>query len=371
MKVLHITPTYFPAIGGIETVVRDLASYLRRDGIVADVLHMSRSNKELRKDKVDQSTVWRVPLFPNRIIGITPPIRSLLMNYDLLHVHDPQEMALSANVLVQGRGKKKLLSTHGGYFHTETYSLAKKLHWSLLASKFLRRYDEVLASSTADCDTFKTKAPHIRLLANGVNISKFMSVPHSPVPKGTRWFFWGRLSRNKRIDRLIDTVKQARDAGLDVELTIAGRDFDDLVPSIRSRICDHQLDEHVRIAGPLSDDELLKQLATHTVFVTASEYEGFGLSVIEAMAAGLIVICRDMSPLNSFVVHGQNGALIAFDGSAADLASIHSLCSASPADLSVMQKCSRKTAAPYSWDSVVKRYIAVYEDLLHRTGRAD
>jgi alpha-1,3-mannosyltransferase len=369
MKVLQITPTYFPAVGGIETVVRDLTSNLRRNGIVADVLHVSRSNKEFRQEKVDQSTVWRVPLFPSRIIGLTPPIRSLLLKYDLLHVHDPQEMALSANVLLQGRGKKKLLSTHGGYFHTGNHSLAKKFHWSFLASRILHQYDEVLASSTADCDTFKAKAPHIRLLANGVNVSKFLSVRRSAAPQGTRWFFWGRLSRNKRIDLLIDVVRLARNAGLDVKLTIAGRDFDGLLPSIHARIDNYRLGEHIRVVGPLSDDELLKEFAAHTVFITASEYEGFGLSVIEAMAAGLIVICRNVTPLNGFVVHGKNGALITFDGGAADLASIQSLCDASAPDLSEMQKLSREAAQPHSWDFVVSKYISVYEDLLRRASR--
>jgi alpha-1,3-mannosyltransferase len=366
MKTLHITPTYFPAVGGIETVLRDLTSHLRRNGIVADVLHISPSNKCRRQESVDGSTVWRVPLFPNRLVGMTPPIRSLLLDYDLLHVHDPQGMALSANVLVQGRGKKKLLSTHGGYFHTSSYSLIKKIHWRWFAPAILRRYDEILASSATDRDIFETKAPNVRLLGNGIDVSKFISVDHSSALPATRWIYWGRLSQNKRIDLLVDTVKRARDAGLDIRLTIAGQDFDGLLPSIQARIAGYGLHDYIRMAGPLSDADLLAELAAHTVFITASEYEGFGLTVVEAMAAGLMVICRNVAPLNSFVVPRKNGALIDFDGSAADLASIKVLGTASIAEIAAMRKAVRSTALLYSWDRIVKQYIAVYDDLMRR-----
>jgi alpha-1,3-mannosyltransferase len=366
VKTLHITPTFFPSVGGIETVLRDLTSHLRRNGIVADVLHISPSNKSRCQQSVDGGTVWRVPLFPNRLIGVTPPIRSLLLDYDLLHVHDPQGMALSANVLIQGRGKKKLLSTHGGYFHTSSYSLAKKIHWQWFAPMILRQYDEILASSAADCDRFKTKAPNVGLLANGIDVSKFKSIDHSSALPATRWIYWGRLSQNKRIDLLVDTVKRARDAGLDVRLTIAGTDFDGLLASIQARIASYGLSDYIRVAGPLSDATLLAELADHTVFITASEYEGFGLTVVEAMAAGLIVICRNVPPLNGFVTARKNGALINFDGSASDLASISVLGAASIPEIAAMRKAARAAALPYSWDRVVKQYIEVYDGLMRR-----
>jgi alpha-1,3-mannosyltransferase len=366
LKVLHITPTFFPVIGGIETVVRDLVLYSRRVGIVADVLHLSPANKARSQERMDDCTVWRVPLFPNRLVSVAPGIRSLLMSYDLLHVHDPQAMALSANVLLQGRGKKKVLSTHGGYFHTDNFSLMKKMHWQLFAGLILKQYDGVLASSAADRDIFKTKVPHVKLVANGVNVSKFASVTRGAALP-TRWIYWGRLSQNKRIDLLINTVKQARDAGLDVHLTIAGRDFDGLLPSIRAQIASCGLKEHIRVLeGSLSDGDLLTELSAHSVFITASEYEGFGLSVIEAMAAGLIVICRNMAPLNGFVSPGKNGALIDFNGSAADLTSLRTLCTAAIPKISAMQDFARTTALSYTWDTAITKFVEIYESLMRK-----
>jgi alpha-1,3-mannosyltransferase len=289
------------------------------------------------------------------------------MDYDLLHVHDPQAMALSANVLIQGRGQRKVLSTHGGYFHTANYSLMKKIHWQLFAGAILRRYDDVLTASAADRDTFKTRVPNVKLVPNGVNVSKFAAVSRSAVLPPKRWIYWGRLSRNKRIDLLVRTVKQARDAGLDINLTIAGRDFDGLLPSIRVQIAVNGLSEHIRVLeGSLSDADLLKELAAHSVFITASEYEGFGLSVVEAMAAGLLVVCRNIAPLNGFVVRGKNGLLIDFDGSPSDLSSLRRLCTAPLAQISAMQESARVTAPRYSWNNAINGFIEVYEALMRK-----
>ncbi len=364
MKVLQVTPVFFPGLGGIESVVLELVRHLRRDGVATDVLHLAPGNGAMRRDAMDDFTIFRASLRPNRLVGLAPAIAPILKDYDVIHVHDPQLMAVSANVMLFGQGKKKALSTHGGFMHTAKHALFKKLHWALLAGPLLHCYDAVLASSEHDFEFFKAKAPHTKLIPNGVNVEKFKSVIRKSVPSATRWIYWGRLSRNKRFDNLIDAVRACRLSGLDIDLLIAGRDFDGLLPSIHAQIAEYGLADNIHVVGPLSDADLMAELQQRSVFVTASEYEGFGLSVIEAMAAGLLVLCRDMDPLNGFVENGKNGAFVSFDGSAADLKAITALCAAPEAKVAAMQENARATSEFYSWDSAVKKYASAYEDLL-------
>jgi glycosyltransferase involved in cell wall biosynthesis len=68
--------------------------------------------------------------------------------------------------------------------------------------------------------------------------------------------------------------------------------------------------------------------------------------------------------MNSFVVHGKNGLLVRFDGSASDLDSIKSLCATPTAEMSAMREFARSSAIPYSWDTVVERYIDAYDHLM-------
>lgn len=360
MKILHITPTLYPNVGGIETVVRELMRNLRCRGFVADAMQIAPGNRRA-KEHLDESIVWRMPLFPNRLIGLLPPARSILSQYDVLHVHDPQAMAISFNSLLQGRGKRIVLSTHGGYHHTSKYHLVKQAHWKLLAPFILNRYDEVLASSRADWELFRTKAPRARLVPNGVNIERFLSVDPSRSADPTRWIYWGRLSKNKRLDVLIDLVAQCREAGFVIDLLIAGPDFDHLLPSLLARLDLLALGSQIRFAGPISDQQLLTEISSRAVFVSASEYEGFGLSVIEAMAAGLIILCRDMQPLNGFVASKSNGFYLRFDGGAADLAQLTTLLGSPKHELSRMRNLAREAAKAHSWSAVIQSYIDIYQ----------
>jgi len=367
MKVLHIAPSFYPAIGGIENVVGAMVRALRQRSIQADVLHAAPGLR-MAREELEGSTVWRVPLFPHRLLGLLPGLRTLLEPYDILHLHDPQMMALGFNIFLQGKGKKKVLSTHGGYFHTHRLGLAKAAHWKLLAPAILRRYDAVLASSQSDWERFKTIAPATRLVANGVQVEKFLAIERPAPPQPLRWLYWGRLSRNKRIDRLIDTVAQARGIGLTIDLLIAGSDFDGLSASLQAQIGRLQLDAQVRLAGPLGEAELLRQIASRSVFISASEHEGFGLSIIEAMAAGMIVVCRNMAPLNGFVTPGRTGCLLRFDGRAGDLDLLRRLCKSAPAGLLAMQQEARRAAYAYRWEASIVPLIAAYEELRHENG---
>src|SRR6202022_4211632 len=114
-----------------------------------------------------------------------------------------------------------------------------------------------------------------------------------------------------------------------------------------------QLLDFVRFEPFLDDAALRSELTERSVYITASEHEGFGLSVVEAMAAGLIVICRDMVPLNSFIEHGDSGWMLQFDGSDADLQGLAQLLSSTEEKIARMSDAARQAASAYDWDVAV------------------
>ena len=121
MRVLQITPIYAPSIGGIQDVVRSLAQSLVRADWVCDFAEVNASHRQFSSDRLDSSTVFRVPLHGHRLIGLAPALRRLVKDYDLLHVHDPQVMGLSVNGAFWGRGRPLVMSTHGGFLHTDSH----------------------------------------------------------------------------------------------------------------------------------------------------------------------------------------------------------------------------------------------------------
>ncbi len=81
-------------------------------------------------------------------------------------------------------------------------------------------------------------------------------------------------------------------------LIIAGRlEGDDQYPALQAAIKASGSDAHVRLLHAVPDENLLELYAFSDVFFFPSLYEGFGLTVLEALAAGIPVVCSNTSSI--------------------------------------------------------------------------
>ena len=90
--------------------------------------------------------------------------------------------------------------------------------------------------------------------------------------------------------------------------------------------------------------------------------------IVEAMAAGLIVFCRDIEPINDFFEHGKSGFFLAFDGSAADVEAMCSYLREGAAAAGEMSAQARLAAAVHDWDAVAPQFLRHYREVLAETG---
>jgi len=367
MKILAITPTFFPQIGGLEQVVLELALRMREHGISMDVAHIA-TGLTSSSDDLHGVRVHRIPLYGHRALGWAPSLGRLASGYDLLHVHDPQLLAITGNVRVSCGRIPAVLSTHGGFWHTRRGYLAKRLYEATFLGSSVRHYRRVLASSVSDFDYFKRFVDRVDLCSNGVHVQRFNGVAGRESGGLDQWIYWGRLSRNKRIDLIIDSVAAMHARGHGVELLICGKDFDGLMPELRSQIERLGMERFVRFEAYLGTAQLLGELERRSIFITASEHEGFGLTVVEAMAAGLIVVCRDIAPINGFFEHGKSGWSLKFDGSTADSESLADLLSLDAGATRAMSNAARQAAAIHDWSVAVPNFVRHYRQVLGKEG---
>ncbi|MDM0076269.1 glycosyltransferase family 4 protein [Variovorax sp. J2P1-59] len=370
MKILSITPTYFPEVGGIESLVRELATRVSRGGTQVDVAHVSANHAAFSVSEMDGVMVYRVPITGNRLVGYARGLGRLAAGYDLLHVHDPQLMVLTANIVLQCRGVPAVLSPHGGFHHTGQHQAFKWLHERFLMRTLLRHYRKVLPGSDSDMTYFARFSDNIAKNEPGINFAKFQSGRTAGTPDPTRWIYWGRWSRNKRIDAVIDTVAMARDNGIAIDLLIAGPDFDKLGESLQARIDSLQLGGSVKMHPYIEDAALMQELQQRTVFITGSEYEGFGIGIVEAMAAGKIVVCRDIAPINGFVDKSETGFFLDFDKGPKDLATVREIAGLAPSRCDAMSDAAQRKAKRYDWESVALRFADHYAKALSGQGQS-
>lgn len=113
----------------------------------------------------------------------------------------------------------------------------------------------------------------------------------------------GHLEKRKNYLRLIDAVAQLRDRGHFYPLVIIGNDSGER-KSILERIASHNLTDQVILLTGLSDMEVRCAYKLCGLFVFPSSYEGFGIPILEAMAARRPMILSDI-PVFREITQGQ------------------------------------------------------------------
>ena len=92
-----------------------------------------------------------------------------------------------------------------------------------------------------------------------------------------------------------------------------------------------------------------------TIEISASEYEGFGISVLEGMASGCVPILNDIPSFNEIL--NNCGFVIDFSEHEAAANKILEILKT---DISKIRKSARKEVKKYDWEKIVKKWEKVY-----------
>jgi alpha-1,3-mannosyltransferase len=223
----------------------------------------------------------------------------------------------------------------------------------------LRFADRVVAVSENDANIFSKIIPKekITIIHNPVRLDKFYCAKKNP----NTFVFVGRLSRNKRLDLLIEAFASASQ-NKEAMLYIVGSDFENLRLMLEEKVKKLRAEDRVKFLGALSEQELIELLASTDFFISASEYEGFGISAIEGMASGCIPVLSNIPSFRAFVEEGKNGFLLDFQSKRASkkLAQIMEL---SQAEKEELRKNAMAYAKRFESKEQTKKLLTLYSQL--------
>jgi alpha-1,3-rhamnosyl/mannosyltransferase len=122
-----------------------------------------------------------------------------------------------------------------------------------------------------------------------------------------------------------------------------------------------RLGQSFRQIGRVTEAELWALYAGAAVFAFPSRHEGFGLPVLEAMAAGVPVVASDIAPLRE--VSGDAAVLVPPGDAGAWAEAIEALLADGPRRAQMAAQ-GRRRAELFSWASTAAATLAVYRELV-------
>jgi glycosyltransferase involved in cell wall biosynthesis len=272
---------------------------------------------------------------------------------DIVHVHTPSTSGLTKLALAArlARVPKVVLTLH--------QVAPDRLPWRSRAVNRGGHYliNTTVAVSADAADTQATGAGlrrrRIRIVPNGVEDVAADVATDGLLPRqnGDVWAgYFGRLAEEKGVDTLIDAVARARHEGADLRLLIAGEGYER--EALESRARTAGCADAVLFTGYRADARALMRAVD--IVVHPPRFEGFGLVVAEAMAAGRPVVATDVAGgIPEMVRDGHTGMLVPYADVEALATALQRLCG----DESLRSKLGRAGRARYAQEFTVERMI--------------
>jgi len=374
MRILQVARQFYPKVGGIESCVLNLSRGLITRGHHVEVVTLDRDLRSRQPldgpSEIDSIPIRRISYFGPRRYPVAPSWLRYIDDFDVIHVHAIDFFADSAALAkkIGVHRKPIVVTTHGGIFHTSAWQGVKKIYWRNVLKRTLNEVATVVAVSDHDAALFGPIVSPDKLLTIPNGIDPAFSAARMDRVRG-RIVCVGRVNLAKAIDKVIDLIVTVADEFPDLELVVAGPDEDGASNALLRHADSVGLRSRVRIVGQLSLDELSNLVASAHLFISAARHEGFGITTVEAMSAGVPVLVTRTGVHEQVVEPGVNGWFWTGVPDAEATATLRAALLLPDDRLDQMQASARESAAPFSWETTTDRYEAVFESAHRQTVR--
>ncbi len=325
MKVLISTDWYKPAVNGVVTSLVNLADGLTASGHEIRILTLSGSRHSHKEGNVTYvSSVGVGKLYPNARLKVAPSSRYIkeLIEWkpDIVHSQCEFSTFFLARKIAESCGCPLVHSYHTVYEDFTHYFSPSVRVGKYMATVFTRHILSQVQAVIVPTEKIKTllegygvETP-ITAIPSGLELEQFCTRLSSAERRARRagfgfgeedrvLLYLGRLAKEKHISEILRFLSHIRDAS--VKLLLVGDG------PYRSRLEDEAralgLNGRAVFAGMVDPSEVVRYYSLGDIFVTASKSETQGLTYVEAMAAGLPLLCCDDPCLNDLIISGVNG----------------------------------------------------------------
>lgn len=384
MRLLHIVPTYLPALryGGPIRSVHALCRELAAAGhdvhvFTTSVDGPSDSDVPLMRP-VDLEGV-KVTYFPSRMLRRlywSPPMQRALSSstagFDVVHLHAVYLWPILAGARAARAHNVPYVVSPRGMLVPEL--IRRKSRWvkeawiKLIERPNLEAAAAIHATSTVEAGhlaSFGWQLPRIAMIPHGVDDPPPSSdKPLSPdvmaaIAAGPMVLAFGRISWEKGLDRLIAALAEAPS----VRVVIAGDDADGHAAFLASEAERFGVTERATILPRhVSGVDKEALFAAARLFAMTSLSENFGIAAFEAMRRGVPVLATPDVGMSE-IVKATNAGLVVEPTPAAIAAGLASLFADAEECRRRGETGRRHVIDHYGWPAIARRMAALYQSI--------
>jgi glycosyltransferase involved in cell wall biosynthesis len=194
----------------------------------------------------------------------------------------------------------------------------------------------------------------------GVDAEKFYPIRNiEKIPYSL--FYIGRIDKRKGVDFLIKAMPRVAKEIPEARLFVGGTGKD--LVKLKKYVTQFNLNQNVKFLGFVSEDKLNEWYNKVNCVVVPSVFEGFGLTAVEAMAAGTSVIATNVDSLRIIVEDNINGLLVEYNDTVSLSEKIIFLLRHQAKQKEFIAKGLQKVATVFNWDYIMKRNLQELFDL--------
>lgn len=335
MRIGLFTDAYVPSVNGVVTSVETLKKALEQKGHTVYIVTVGQDSKTY--DYNEKEKILRIPgiplgIYDYRMSSIYPlkvinRIKS--WNLEIIHSHTELSMGIFARLFAK-QYNIPLVHTYHTMYKDYTWYVSRNIKFFDMGCKKAVEYiSKFYCDNTADAFIVPTvKTYHlfrdeyhydkdIYIVPTGLDASRFykensdklkvLKLKHDLGYKRKDFvmLFVGRLAQEKNVPFLFDIIEKTKNKS--IKLLIVGYGPDE--EKYKKEVKEKGLDDRIKFTGKVAWNDMPNYYHVCNAFITASTTETQGLTVIEALAASLPVICIDDDAFKSVVVDNFNGRI--------------------------------------------------------------
>lgn len=326
IKILETMDVYLPDVDG---VINCMHNYCLNLNDIADVTALVPKNKKGYKDnfpyKIHRCKSIHIPIL-NQYYGLPKLDRKTKKfvkenDFDIIHVHSPFGMSKYALKIAKKKNIPIVATFHSNMRPIFQDVVKSKFIAERMVQSLGRRYnkfDEVFVCSPLVAEQARSfgYTGKITYLPFGTDFTRCENVEELALkaeenfkikPKELIFVYVGRVTKLKRIDFILRSLKMVKDRGVAFKFYIVGKGFE--MDELKKLATSLGLDDEVVFTGFLARELFPQILARADLLLFPSTYDNFGLVKVESAAYEIPGVFIKDSCAGYDVKDGVNGFL--------------------------------------------------------------